>query len=449
MRKNKLLNSFTTFLFYISILFFFLSFDFQDSRSGGWYQQFLSNLNGSNISDITFLDSLTGYAVTPYIANDTAYIIKTTNGGDNWFILFRQPTNNVGGFNRIQFINQNTGFTCGNFLWKTTNGGINWFNVNTSGIFPENMWIISQDTIWITDHNSLTGGAFLSTNGGVSWSQKYSAGSLNPDKIYFYNSRIGFIGLNGGTRYIAKTTNGGDSWTTILNNDYFQCMYFYDSLLGWKSSAFGMKKTTNGGINWVTQTLPSGGIVQESFIYSFSNVNKDTIWGCGGYVLLPNGTRDLLHRTTNGGTNWFNQLPDTSINVGYAFARFTNKLNGWFYDNFSPKGIHTKVGGDTTFLSKINQISNFVPCNFKLYQNYPNPFNPTTNIKYKIEKTAEVKIIVFDIRGKEITTLINTKQTSGSYEVRFDGSNFSSGVYFYTLFIDGNRIDTKKAVLIK
>ncbi|MCX6164356.1 MAG: T9SS type A sorting domain-containing protein, partial [Ignavibacteriae bacterium] len=93
--------------------------------------------------------------------------------------------------------------------------------------------------------------------------------------------------------------------------------------------------------------------------------------------------------------------------------------------------------------------------NFVLFQNYPNPFNAISKIKYKISKTefrsqnSEVRIIVYNITGKEIGTLVNKKQSSGEYEVKFDGSNLGSGIYFYTLFVDEIRVDTKKAVLIK
>ena len=60
-----------------------------------------------------------------------------------------------------------------------------------------------------------------------------------------------------------------------------------------------------------------------------------------------------------------------------------------------------------------------------------------------------MKIIVYDILGKEVTTLVNEKENSGVYEVKFYGNSFSSGVYFYALFADGRRVDTKKLILLK
>ncbi|MBK7105574.1 MAG: T9SS type A sorting domain-containing protein [Ignavibacteriae bacterium] len=93
------------------------------------------------------------------------------------------------------------------------------------------------------------------------------------------------------------------------------------------------------------------------------------------------------------------------------------------------------------------------PNDILLNQNFPNPFNPTTKIKYSIpinekRETSNVKILVFDILGKEIATLVNQKQNPGNYEVTFDASEFNSGVYFYKI-ISGNFIETKKMILMK
>jgi len=91
---------------------------------------------------------------------------------------------------------------------------------------------------------------------------------------------------------------------------------------------------------------------------------------------------------------------------------------------------------------------------FNLNQNYPNPFNPTTIIKYSlpsVETTRRVvstKLTVFDMLGREIATLVNKKQSMGSYEVEFDASNLTSGIYFYTLR-SGGFVESKKMLLIK
>jgi photosystem II stability/assembly factor-like uncharacterized protein len=272
---------FKSLIFYLLILIFFIAFNFTDTPPPGWYQQFMPYLGGRSIVDITFTDSLRGYAITNEVS-DTSFILRTTNGGDNWF--FSHYDNGVASYYNIQFINPNTGFVSGYIydgslfkIVKTTNGGANWFYINSAfDVVAVDMHVLNQDTIWLADAGLLTGGLFRTTNGGANWIRQYNNFSLQPEKVYMFNSRIGFISRN--NAYLRKTTDGGSTWTidTTGNDSGFREMYFVDSLTGWKTY-YNMRKTTNGGLNWYIQTTPQGGIIQSSFIYRFSNVSRDTI----------------------------------------------------------------------------------------------------------------------------------------------------------------------------
>jgi len=317
------------------------------------------------------------------------------------------------------------------------------------------MFVLSEDTIWLAMSEALTGGVFRTTNGGVNWEQQFSAGVNNPNHIYMYNGRLGFIGKD--NVYLRRTSDGGANWTVITGTGGFLDMYFVDSLTGWKTS---MQKTTDGGLTWINQVLPSGGSISSfSSMKNFSNVNADTIWGGGGYLNYSGGrNRGFLYHTTNGGIIWRFQLPDTSFGIPeYDFVNFTNKLTGWGYESFFSQqingiittGVHTVTGGNDTFYTSLKPINSNIPEEFNLEQNYPNPFNPITKIRYMIQRLADLKLIIFDVTGKQITVLADKKFNAGTYEVTFDGSNYSSGVYFYSLFVDGKLIDTKKMVLIK
>jgi photosystem II stability/assembly factor-like uncharacterized protein len=166
---------------------------------GNWYQQFMPNIGGQQINDITFLDSLTGFAVSSRNVNpDTASILRTTNGGDNWQIIFSQSSKR---FSRIMFVNSLTGFISGGsgsgtpYLYNTTNGGNNWNTIPGATLgnsYWTDMSVISEDTIWLVDANGLNGGVFRTTNGGANWTQQLNLGSQNPNKIYMYNTRIGY-----------------------------------------------------------------------------------------------------------------------------------------------------------------------------------------------------------------------------------------------------------------
>jgi len=89
-----------------------------------------------------------------------------------------------------------------------------------------------------------------------------------------------------------------------------------------------------------------------------------------------------------------------------------------------------------------------LPLSFALMQNYPNPFNPTTTINFTLANTSNVKLIVYNILGQKIATLIDTRLVAGAHTVLFDASKYSSGVYIYRLEA-GDFRSSKKMVLIK
>ncbi len=95
--------------------------------------------------------------------------------------------------------------------------------------------------------------------------------------------------------------------------------------------------------------------------------------------------------------------------------------------------------GDVMLESLNNPLTNTgnnnttIPASYSLSQNYPNPFNPSTEIRYDLPRAGFVKLAVFDVTGKEIETLVNEKQSAGTYEATFNGSQYPSGVYFAKL----------------
>ena len=85
---------------------------------------------------------------------------------------------------------------------------------------------------------------------------------------------------------------------------------------------------------------------------------------------------------------------------------------------------------------------------YSLFDNYPNPFNPSTAIKFQIPKSGIVSLKVYDVLGNEVATLVNEEKPAGIYEVDFDGSELTSGIYFYVLASNDFR-ESKKMVLLK
>ena len=452
MNKNKFYKKLSSGIYYFSILLFIIGFNFSDHGSGGWTQQFLpSNLPG--ITDITFTDSLNGYAVTGVDSENKSYIIKTSNSGDNWNIILQDSGGRA--FTKVNFINSVTGFACTKWnsgsakLYKTINGGDNWSLLNNPPLGPSylDLSVVSENELWIVDNIAFDGGVYRTTDGGQTWDRKYYDVSRPADRVYMINSRIGFIADGFLTNSkLWKTSNAGNNWSLLSGYGFYK-MEFIDSLEGYKSDG-SLKHTLDGGLNWET-ILPIQQGNPPHVTRDFSLLN-DTIWGVNpsGNILYPNNQfRGVIYRSTNRGMNWGYQLPDTSFRIPFfVFCDFVNKNVGWAYS-----GVHTITGGDTITnpLTSINNPGTQVIDHYILLQNYPNPFNPSTKIKYKLNKSGFVNIKVFNILGKEIEVLINARQSAGEYGVSFDASNYPGGVYFYSLYVDNKIIDTKKMILIR
>lgn len=166
--------------------------------------------------------------------------------------------------------------------------------------------------------------------------------------------------------------------------------------------------------------------------------------------------------SSNNGTNWVSvkyyngqqlswkqevlditDLANRSTQMKIRFIIVTNRsvtADGIYIDNIKIQNYQDVLTG----VSNNGEI----PTKFALLQNYPNPFNPFTTIKYQIPKSGFVKLTVFDALGRVVKTLVNESKPAGNYDVTFDASNYSSGVYFYKIET-GNFTDIKKMMLVK
>jgi hypothetical protein len=216
-------------------------------------------------------------------------------------------------------------------------------------------------------------------------------------------------------------------------------------------------KTTNGGEAWYRQYMPNIPNMFSKSIKSIYIINNNIIYGVGGSrYFFPAIFKGIIWKTTNGGLNWGYQQPDTTFPIGkYQVLYFSDSITGWAAgNNYGVLGgvIHTVNGGGQIIYVGINNLSNEIPEDFKLFQNYPNPFNPISKIKYQISKThfknQKVILSIYNVLGEEIAVLVNKEQEAGYYEVEFDGTNYPSGVYFYKLTV-GEYSETKKMVLVR
>jgi predicted phage tail protein len=167
--------------------------------------------------------------------------------------------------------------------------------------------------------------------------------------------------------------------------------------------------------------------------------------------ILGNGNGNSLKVKLNGALEKINQEQyQAAINKLNAF---NNEVQALIQaEKLTPVQGQYLIDGSNAIIQQISgdnvERINAVPQVFKLYQNYPNPFNPSTSIKFDIPKESNVKLIVYDVLGREITVLMNYKIQAGSYEVIWDGTDQPSGVYFFRM-ITNEYVETKKMVLIK
>jgi hypothetical protein len=122
---------------------------------------------------------------------------------------------------------------------------------------------------------------------------------------------------------------------------------------------------------------------------------------------------------------------------------FLNSNTGWVCGSYGTI-LKTTTGSSVW----VNNISTHTIKDYMLMQNYPNPFNPSTTIRYELPRAGSVRLVVYDVMGREVEMLVNERQAAGSYEATFDGSRFASGVYFCSLK-SGNFSETIKLLLIK
>ena len=146
---------------------------------------------------------------------------------------------------------------------------------------------------------------------------------------------------------------------------------------------------------------------------------------------------------------WYNYFSGDSVN--YSGSNPVEPLDPGEFHIYTTEKLPTPEGD---IISNIDKIESEVPNKFFLAQNYPNPFNPSTTINFAVPVQSDVKIVIYNVLGEIVKTIIDKKMNAGSYSVSFNaGNTLSSGIYFYNINaagIDGhNFIQTKKMLLIK
>lgn len=449
--KKLLLVSFISFLFNSSNLL---------QAQTGWVAQTnpLGLGDSAMLGKVQFVSSTEGW-----ISCGNGGLLHTTNAGAAWSFVNPFPADTVTRFSDpavcMSWVGTTHGWIIGTIgtdnnphgavIFYTTNSGVNWQKkilTSTPGDFGFQIQFVNINTGWLLIFNFTTQAAtFLkTTDGGNNWVPFNGAGIF-----YFVNANNGWA-YSGSGQFgseppykILRTTNGGTDWTEQFSDNQpgsYNAMHFTDVNNGWVVGDTGkVLKTTNGGANWnfVTNT----GVSTSEHCKTVFFLDANTGW-------IPTKANDIqqtpvLQHTTNGGISWITQstpFGNQQGNNAIFSIYFVNAQTGWITGDW---GRIAKYSGTTDINDDVNSITEF-----SLKQNFPNPFNPVTSIQYTIGSNRFVQMKVYDVIGNEVVTLVNEEQSAGNYEVEFDATSLSSGIYFYQLK-SGSYLETKKMIILK
>ncbi len=262
-----------------------------------------------------------------------------------------------------------------------------------------------------------------------------------------YGTGVAGAGINSGWSW----NLGGSSWTVglwvqIPTNPSGSAYYIFgdagaNSLRCFHNGVAGPDSLILRATNMNDVRIPKTGPDPTHVAFVYDSVTA-TIYGYKNGVLV----------------NTVSQTPlNFPVGTGFKVGGYSSSANivGKFDEFRVYKGALTAAQiaaswnldvqcGTVTGITKYPEL----PLNYSLNQNYPNPFNPTTKISFSLPESGFVTLKVFDVIGREVATLINENKLAGNYIVEFDASSLSSGVYFYTLKVNGFS-DTKRMILVK
>ncbi|MEO8209395.1 MAG: T9SS type A sorting domain-containing protein [bacterium] len=426
-----------------------------------------------------------------YGVGDNGTIVRSLNQGMTWTVLNSSVS---GKLNGIDFTNLNTdnliAIGDSGLIIKTTNGGANWITLN-SGVTKNlnSIYVINFITIIVGD-----GGTLLrTTNEGTTWENRsFPDTTIDLNKIglmgsWFFGRILGIAGDNGS---LYRSTNylSWDSIPTGTTTDLYE-LNFKNASSGFVSGDNGtIRYTTDGGSEWFSDFFLQS--LTNERIKSTLIINDTTAIGLAGdEVILIHSNESLLpvelsaftssvqkndvtlHWTTsmelnNSGfeierSTFRSQSSEDWMKIGFINGNGTTSSPNNY--EFSDRGLNSgkynyrlkqiDFNGNYEYFNLTDEVVIGLPNKFSLSQNYPNPFNPATNIKFDIisdgrHQSANVKLIIFDMTGKEVEVLVKEELTPGNYEVEWNAASYSSGVYFYKLQ-SGSFVETKKMLLTK
>jgi photosystem II stability/assembly factor-like uncharacterized protein len=463
------------------------SFLFVGMYSGGIYKRSINTTTWSLVSSSQMIiNAPPVYTSTYYLAvlgmiaqgstlfaqNAGSGLFRSSDLGATW----QQVTSDAGGGGdrRGLALNGDTLYLGGDGAVQiSTNNGYFWntYHANVFGAARISSYAFI-DSFVFAGHMNLGYGIRRSTDGGHFWIAKNSGLTTGPSRNINKLSKIGSTLFAGTAAGIYFSTDYGESWNlTAFPEQYVSELHAHGNTL-FAFSNFLVSRSTDMGQTWTTVT---NGLDPWDWV---------DITSSGSRLLLAGGG---IHTSTDDGVSWTDitgNMPmlqfysiaasgDTlytasafncyySVNLGQSWTIIPNTgfplapsfrhllvHGGYIYAGMGESG---NLGGAWRIpipgTTSVELVDNEIPTEFLLMQNYPNPFNPSTNIEFMIPQTGQVELNIYDLLGREVSTLTNEVMSPGTYKVSWDASGLSSGIYFSRLVFDGNQI-IKQMLLLK
>jgi hypothetical protein len=457
----------------------------------------LTEISGKPILKITSAGDTYLLYSTFFMRNDTSFnsiLLKSfdTNANLKWISEFKPPPNVW--FSPVEILIDQVG----NITTITGRGGL----VETSSILlrkfsPAGVLVWSKQTE--NKQSFEKGSATLDSDGNIyiAVSQSDIADSVFILKYDLSGQQTKFASFLGNLYNNFKVKQGVDesgsiyvagSSSKIDNNDFITMKFDKSGTKLWTStydgSAHADDNVTDLCFDQYGNIFVGGSITEKDWHDTFALVSYDSLgaqrwivkenkgWENGnmsvdnlGNAYISYGGNDFYtckysnsgiliwkDQFSNCSDEWITELPVAMAVDGYNHLYVTGTLRQPGWHGSTSASMITTLQYDLTATSIENSLLT-QPEKFVLEQNYPNPFNPTTKIRYSVPSDVKREMLnvvlnVYDVLGREVATLVNEEKDAGVYEVEFDGTNFSSGIYLYRLNT-GNFSTVRKMILLK
>lgn len=443
------------------------------------------NWSGDESSGVNFgfLNNMQFHGNTGFgIGASDGSLYKTTDSGLSWTEVL------TGSCRNLTYVSDNLIYVSADVnMNKSTDGGNSWENMEWPNIhselalFHDSMFGIAPGT----GGPPYDRGTYMTEDGGQSWSLIYysesGGGRITPLAMDFRSPDKGFIiarddlyTTNSYGVIDTSSSGGGEPEQRVVIDEKFDDAQFPPN--GWTVNQTHQTNT------WI-----AGNITDQNFSsIDPTNVNSafcpwiaedQDEWLITPSFSLASGAATIefyagystdwlsaatlkLQISVDGGTNW-TQIWE-ALNDGQPWGwRYQNVDITQYANNSEMKLAWQYVGNDGDVAAVDNvKLTGFVtvtdveeeheriPIHYELSQNYPNPFNPSTKISYSIPNSGKVMLVIYDVLGREVKTLVNQEQNAGKYTIDFNAERLSSGVYFYRLSAD-KFSETRKLLLLR